>query len=94
MGRFDLRFESEDDLRAGRNFGIIELNGTSGESTNMYDPAKSVVWAWRVLFGQWRLLFELGAWRRSQGVKTWTLRMLFRSLRTFYRDRPGSAIAD
>lgn len=94
IARFDLRFVSEDDLRAGRNFGIIEINGTAGESTNLYDPARSIFWAYRVLFGQWRLLYELGDWRRRQGVPTWSIWMLVRSLRQFYRDRPGSALAD
>jgi hypothetical protein len=94
MGRFDLRFESEEDLRAGRNFAIIELNGTTGESTNLYDPEKSVWWSYGVLLGQWRLLYELGAWRRGRGVEAWTIRRLVRELRGFYKDRPGSALAD
>ncbi len=36
FGRFDLRYASDEDLKAGRGFKIIELNGTMSESTNLY----------------------------------------------------------
>jgi hypothetical protein len=94
FGRFDLRFESEEDLRAGRNFAIVELNGTTGESTNLYDPQRSILWSYRVLFGQWRLLYELGAQRRAEGAKTVEVGELLRSIWAHYRARPGSAISD
>lgn len=94
IGRFDLRFESIDDLKAGRNFGVLELNGTTGESTNVYDPEKSLVWRYRVLFGVWRHLFMLGTWRANQGFPTLRVATLFRSLRSFFRSRTGSELAD
>jgi pimeloyl-ACP methyl ester carboxylesterase/membrane protein DedA with SNARE-associated domain len=94
FGRFDVRFASEDDLRAGRGFGIVELNGTTGESTNLYDPDKSLLWSYRVLFGQWRLLYQLGARRRRQGVPAMSVFELLASLRRYYRKRPGSPVAD
>lgn len=94
IGRFDLRFESEEDLRSGRNFGVVELNGTTGESTNVYDPFKSFVWRYRVLFALWRHLFELGVWRVSLGTPSMTARTLLGSLRSFFRRRTGSELAD
>lgn len=94
VGRFDLRFASEEDLREGRNFSVVELNGATGESTNIYDPEKSLVWSYRVLFGQWRLLYELGAWRRAQGARAWSVGTLARSLWAYYKGRTGSRIAD
>ncbi len=68
FGRFDLRCPSEDDLRAGRNLAIIEVNGVFSESTNLYDPDRSAIWAYRVLFGQWKSLYEVGAARRRAGA--------------------------
>lgn len=94
VGRFDIRYESDEALRRGEGFRIVELNGVTGESTNLYDPTKSIVWAYRVLFGQWRLLFELGAWRRSQGARPLTLGDLRRAWRTHARERRGRALAD
>jgi hypothetical protein len=93
-GRFDLRYESDDALRRGRGFSIVELNGTAGESTNIYDPDKSIAWAYRTLAAQWKLLYELGAERRRAGVKPMPLRDLLRAIRAHYRERTGSALAD
>jgi len=94
VGRFDLRFESEDDLRRGRNFGVIELNGVASESTNLYDPEKSIVWAYRQLFAYWRWIFLLGARRAAMGVPTMPVLTMFRTLRSFYRNRTGDELAD
>jgi hypothetical protein len=60
FGRCDIRYENEDDLRAGKNFKIVELNGASSEATNIYDARNSVRSAYRTLFRQWRFVFEIG----------------------------------
>jgi len=54
IGRFDLRCDSLEQLAQGTGFGIVELNGLASEPTNMYDPEKSILWAWGVLAGYWR----------------------------------------
>ena len=94
IGRFDVRYESDDSLRRGELFAIVELNGTTGESTNIYDPARSSLWAYRVLARQWSLLYELGARRRDAGHAPLTLLGLLRAARAHYATRSGSALAD
>jgi len=93
FGRFDLRYESDDQLRRGEAFSIVELNGTTSESTNLYDPSKNIVWAYQVLFAQWKLLFELGAHRRAQGACPMGLRTLVSTVARHYLTRRGSAIS-
>lgn len=61
FGRFDIRAESLLDLSRGENFKIIELNGVTSESTNIYDPKYSLFNAYKILFRQWRIAFEIGA---------------------------------
>lgn len=68
FGRFDVRAESFGELRKGR-FRIIELNGVTSESTNLYDPQYNLLQAYRVLFRQWRTAFEIGAENRGRGTK-------------------------
>jgi hypothetical protein len=94
IGRFDLRYESDVLLRRGEGFGIVEFNGTAGESTNIYDPDRSVLWTYRVLYGQWKLLYELGAQRRRAGVQPLRVWELLRQIRGHFADRRGSPIAD
>lgn len=68
IGRYDIRFTSEDDLRAGRQFQIIELNGAASEATSIYDARNSLWFAYRTLFRQWDLVFAIGAVNRARGI--------------------------
>lgn len=69
VGRFDIRYASADDLRAGLNFQIVELNGAASEATNIYDPRNSLRSAYRTLFRQWEIVFEIGAFNRHLGTQ-------------------------
>jgi hypothetical protein len=64
FGRFDIRASSVEELQAGR-FAVLELNGVSAEAAHIYDPAISLWEAYRVLFRQWRIAFEIGAANRG-----------------------------
>jgi hypothetical protein len=80
FGRYDIRTPSVDDLMAGRNLRIVELNGVSSEATHIYDPKLSLFAAYRVLFTQWRIAFEIGSENRTRGFKSVTLRELIQSM--------------
>lgn len=67
IGRYDLRYETDDDLRVGRNFTIVELNGAGSEATSIYDARKSPGDAYRTLYKQWELVFRIGALNRAIG---------------------------
>jgi hypothetical protein len=69
FGRYDLRVPAEDDLRAGRNITILELNGASSEATHIYDPRHDVLAAWRTLREQWRILFSIADQNRRAGIQ-------------------------
>lgn len=68
FGRFDVRAATIRDLQAGR-FEVLELNGVSSEATHVYDPSVSLLRAYRVMFGQWRMAFEIGAMNRQAGYE-------------------------
>jgi membrane protein DedA with SNARE-associated domain/pimeloyl-ACP methyl ester carboxylesterase len=91
FGRFDVRVPSGDDLMAGQGFKILELNGVSSESTDIYDPKNSIFTAWRVLCRQWALAFEIGAANRANGtiVPSWS--ELFAVLRGHRKREPFEA---
>jgi len=81
IGRYDIRFGSEADLRTGRNFQIIELNGAASEATNIYDARNSLWTAYRTLFRQWELVFTIGAANRRRGAAPTRLSLLWRKWR-------------
>jgi hypothetical protein len=69
FGRFDIRVPSRRDFMAGRNMKIVELNGVTSEATHIYDPKLSLFDAYRVLFKQWRIAFEIGDFNRTRGTR-------------------------
>lgn len=68
-GRFDVRFDDIDALRAGRGFTIIEINGAGSEAIEAWDPEIGVVTAFRIIFEKQRRLFALGHQMRRRGVR-------------------------
>jgi membrane protein DedA with SNARE-associated domain len=81
IGRYDIRYSSDEDLRAGRNFQIIELNGAASEATSIYDARNSLFSAYRTLFRQWELVFAIGAANRRRGCPPTAPTLLWRKWR-------------
>ena len=94
FGRFDIRYVDDESLKRGEDFAIVELNGTMSESTNLYDPSRSLLWSYGVLFRQWELMFAIGAARKRSGSRPMRLRDLLTAARDHYKGRPGSPVSD
>ena len=69
FGRFDIRVPTVEDFMSGQNLKVIELNGVTSEATHIYDPNLSLINAYRVLFEQWRIAFEIGHRNRQRGAR-------------------------
>jgi membrane protein DedA with SNARE-associated domain len=80
FGRFDVIAKSEEDLKKGKNFRIIELNGVTSESTNIYDPKFSYFKAVKVLLKQWKIAYEIGSINYNNGTKIPSLKHMTKIL--------------
>ncbi len=69
FGRFDVRASSAAALASGEGFQVLELNGMTAEATHIYDPAHGLLYAYRVLFEQWRIAFAIAAANRAAGAR-------------------------
>ena len=94
IGRFDIRYSDEDELKAGRGFSVIELNGSSAEATNVYDPTRTWWWAIEVMSKQWGHAYRLGGMRRRMGHEPVGGLELILMARRARRVRPEDALAD
>lgn len=94
FGRFDLRYNDAAAITRGEGFAIIEFNGTSSESTSMYDPTKRTDWAYALLFRHWKRLFVIGSARRREGGKTMSIRALLTGWRAHRKTRTVPTISD
>jgi hypothetical protein len=59
FGRLDIRYNDWKELKQGKNFSIIELNGSGSEPTHIYDPRHSVFWAWKEIAKHWKILYRI-----------------------------------
>lgn len=94
VGRYDIRYASEDSLRKGRNFKIIELNGASSEATNIYDPRHSLVEAYRTLFRQWEIIFAIAHQNRMRGLRPVSCKVILANWARYRRGLAHSSVSD
>jgi membrane protein DedA with SNARE-associated domain len=94
IGRYDLRYENEEDFTQVRNFQIVELNGATSEATSIYDARNSLFSAYRTLFRQWRLVFAIGARNRANGHAPSSLSTLWQNWRQYSAASLSYPLAD
>ena len=83
IGRYDIRYSSDENLRRGGNFQIIELNGAASEATNIYDERNSLLSAYKTLYRQWELVYAIGRANRDLGHKSASAVDVFRDWRLY-----------
>jgi hypothetical protein len=66
-GRLDVRYASWEDLKQGKNFVIIEVNGAGSEPTHMYDPRHSLFFAWKEIVRHWIILWRISRMNHRLG---------------------------
>ena len=73
-GRLDIRYKSWEELRQGRQFSVIELNGAGSEPTHIYDPKHSLWFAWKEIIKHWVILWRISRLNHQKGIPYLSLR--------------------
>lgn len=68
FGRLDIRYNTLEKLREGKELSIIELNGAGSEPTHMYDPKHSLFDAWKFIVQHWLILWKISRINHAKGV--------------------------
>ncbi len=68
FGRFDIMYNSFEELEKGENFLIVELNGAGSEPTHIYDPKHSLWFAWKELARHITYMYEISVANHKIGV--------------------------
>ena len=84
FGRYDIRVENANLLSQGKGIKVLEVNGVTSESTNIYDPENSVIDAYKILFRQWYAAFEIGKQAINKGAPAVSLFAFFKHLKKTY----------
>ncbi len=82
-GRFDLKFDSWQDLEQLKNFAILEVNGANAEPAHIYDAQISLGQAWRITNNHFKQLHLLAKQAKVNGEKSTPIGEAFHLSRRF-----------
>lgn len=80
-GRLDIRYNTWEELKQGKNLSIIELNGAGSEPTHIYDPRHSLFFAWKEIIRHWIILWRISRQNHQKGIPYLTYKEGIKMLR-------------
>ncbi|HEY0750994.1 MAG TPA: hypothetical protein VGD26_07555 [Chitinophagaceae bacterium] len=70
-GRYDIKCASLEDFLKGKNFTILEFNGSGAEPNHVYNTGYSLLGAYRVFLHHWKVLYEISRINHLKGHTYW-----------------------
>lgn len=64
-GRLDVMYKDWESLLAGKDFSIIEINGTAAEPTHIYDPNHSYFFGAKTIIKHWMMMSKISRMNRK-----------------------------
>lgn len=80
-GRYDIKCQSIEHLKQGKNFTILEFNGSGAEPNHVYHAGYSLFGAYKVFLRHWKVLYEISKYNKQHGVPYWPLMKGWRFLK-------------
>lgn len=80
-GRYDIKCQSIEDLRAGKKFSILEYNGSGAEPHHVYGNRYSLWQACTILADHWRILYKISSANHNKGIPYWSFMRGWKFLR-------------
>lgn len=71
-GRYDLKCQSIEDLKKGKNFSILEFNGSGAEPNHVYHAGYSLFGAYKVFLMHWKILYKISRYNHLHGIRYWS----------------------
>lgn len=70
-GRYDIKCKSIEDLKAGKNYSILEYNGSGAEPHHVYGNGNTLIQAYKILLHHWNVLYKISKHNNSTGIPYW-----------------------
>jgi hypothetical protein len=70
-GRYDIKCASIEDLKQGKNFSILEYNGSGAEPHHIYGNGNNVLQAYRIVLHHWNVLYKISKHNHKDGIAYW-----------------------
>lgn len=86
-GRYDIKCNSLSDLKAGKNYQILEFNGAGAAPHHLYHCGLTLWQAYAEIIRHWQYLFEISKANHKKGINYWPfwrgIQFLWQSKRHF-----------
>lgn len=70
-GRYDLKANSVEELKQGKNFSILEFNGSGAEPNHVYNSGYTLRQAHKEIVRHWKVLYEIAKCNHNNGITYW-----------------------
>ncbi|MEO5905623.1 MAG: hypothetical protein ABIQ11_02780 [Saprospiraceae bacterium] len=70
-GRYDIRCQSIEDLKAGKNYSVLEYNGCGAEPHHVYGDGNTLLKACSIMVHHWHMLFLISRYNHRHGIPYW-----------------------
>ncbi|MDQ3142715.1 MAG: hypothetical protein M3Q56_10770 [Bacteroidota bacterium] len=74
FGRYDIKCTSIEDLKQGKNFCILEYNGSGGEPHHVYGNGNTLLRACSILARHWGFSYKISKYNHAKGIRYWNFR--------------------
>jgi hypothetical protein len=71
-GRYDIKCESVDNLKEGKNFYILEFNGAGSVPNHIYTGTYTLLQAYKEILLHWKLMYEASKINHKSGNSYWS----------------------
>ncbi len=70
-GRYDIKCASVEDMKQGKNFSILEYNGSGSGTQQVYGNGNSLFKASQIILKHWKMLYQISRYNNEKGFKYW-----------------------
>ncbi len=70
-GRYDIKCASVEDLKEGKNFSILEFNGSGAAPHHVYGAGNTLFQACKIVAQHWNVLYKISKYNHKNGMRYW-----------------------
>jgi hypothetical protein len=85
-GRYDIKCTSVEDLKQGKNFSILEYNGSGAEPHHAYGNGNTLWQAQKIFLHHWKILYQISKYNHEHGIHYWSFKRGWKFLKRARRE--------
>ena len=85
-GRYDIKCTSVEDLKHGKNFSILEYNGSGAEPHHAYGNGNTLWQAQKIFLHHWKILYQISKYNHEHGIHYWSFKRGWKFLKRARRE--------